>query len=317
MRSALFLIVVLVLLSFGASQTTAQCSCVAERVHITAREEFKLAYAVFVGKVLNIQKSDRDKDDSYVQRVTFEVTKAWKHDVGANLVVTNKIQGCVKGFNEYEEWLVYAYKNEDGTLGTFCCCTRTMRLAEAAEDLKAFPEDYIGASGSGLSQESDGTEGTIFVGRRYSFILKEPPGWVMNSETGNSQGVAAVLYPKGSSWKEAVTVMYARVIDKDETQPTIEKVISEDIAEMMKLNKESKVSDSLSIKTGDKKESTVKVFYDAANKNYESVAFIDEPKVVVILALSSRDKLEYEKSLPAFQALVGSYFVFKPLVDPR
>jgi hypothetical protein len=32
-----------------------------------------------------------------------------------------------------------------------------------------------------------------------------------------------------------------------------------------------------------------------------------------VVALSSRDKAAYEKALPAFQALVGSYLVFTPL----
>ena len=80
--------------------------------------------------------------------------------------------------------------------------------------------------------------------------------------------------------------------------------------------KESTVSDSASLATRDKKKGISKVFYDAANKNYERVTFIDEPKVVVILAISSRDKNEYEKAMRAFEALVGSYFVFKPLVSP-
>ena len=173
------------------------------------------------------------------------------------------------------------------------------------------------ASVQTFSQESDGTDGTIFLGPSYSFVLKEPAAWVMDSKTAKSQHLEAVLYREGSSWKDAVAVMYARVIHKDETQDTVEKVITNDVTDFLKLNKESKVSDSAPLQTRYKKEGTSKVFYDAANKNYEIVTFIDEPKVVVILALSSRDKSEYEKALPAFKSLVASYFVFKPLVAPQ
>jgi hypothetical protein len=173
----------------------------------------------------------------------------------------------------------------------------------------------LAVSVSGFSQKRD--DGSILFGRHYSFILKEPAGWILDSEKAKSQDLQAVLYREGTSWKDAVAVMYARVIYKDETQGSMQKVISNDIADFLKLSKESRVSDSPMITTRDKKEAIVKVFYDAANKNHESVAFIDEPKVVVILVLSSRDKVEYEKSLPAFKALVGSYFFFAPLIDPR
>ena len=173
------------------------------------------------------------------------------------------------------------------------------------------------ASVQTFSQKADGGDGTIFLGRSYSFVLKEPVGWVIDTKTAQPQHLEAVLYREGSSWKDAVAVMYARVIHKDESQDTIEKVIANDVTDFLKLNKESRVSDSASLKTRYKKEGTTKEFYDAANKNYEIVTFIDEPKVVVILALSSRDKSEYEKALPAFKSLVASYFVFTPLLGPQ
>jgi hypothetical protein len=166
---------------------------------------------------------------------------------------------------------------------------------------------------STFGQTSDGTNGTVFIREKHSFVLKEPPGWLMESR---QQGVEAVLYREGSSWKDAVAVMYARVIAKDEVRGTVETVIRNDIADFLKLSKESKVSDLPPLNTRDKKVGIAKAFYDAANKNYESVVFIDEPKVVVIIVLSSREKGEYEKSLPDFKALVESYFAFTPLI-PR
>ena len=51
----------------------------------------------------------------------------------------------------------------------------------------------------------------------------EPAGWVMDTQAAKPQQLEAVLYREGSSWKDAVAVMYARVIHKDETQDTIEK----------------------------------------------------------------------------------------------
>src|SRR5258705_5050810 len=166
-----------------------------------------------------------------------------------------------------------------------------------------------------LGQKADGTDGMILMGRHYSFILKEPSEWVMDGETAKSQGLQSVLYKAGSSWKAGVVVMYVRVVYKDETQPTLEKVIGDDVSDFVKQSRDSKVTDLRAFSTRDKKHAIVKGFYDGANKNYESVAFIDEPRVVVIVALSSRNKDEFDKSVPAFQALVSSYFFVKELVD--
>jgi hypothetical protein len=166
-----------------------------------------------------------------------------------------------------------------------------------------------------FSQNAPGTDGTILMGRHYSFILKEPSDWVMDGDSAKSQGLESVLYRAGTSWNAAVVVMYVRVVYKDETQPTLEKVIADDVSDFSKQSPDSRVSPSSALSTRDKKQAIVKRFYDGANKNYESVAFIDEPKLVVILALSSRNKKEFDKSLPAFKSLVGSYFLVKELVD--
>ena len=141
MRQLILSILFLGLSHFGAEVTFAQCTCSATYRDITPHNEFKLADAVFIGKVIEITKTARDKDtNSYVETVRFKVSKAWKQDLERFVIIRNKIQGCLNGFDENEEWLVYAYKKQDGTLGTYCCCSRTRLLSEAAEDLKEFEE---------------------------------------------------------------------------------------------------------------------------------------------------------------------------------
>ena len=108
--------------------------------------------------------------------------------------------------------------------------------------------------------------------------------------------------------------MYARVIYKDRKRPTASDVIDSDIKDFAAMDKDSAVSSMPSVRTRDEKEATVKHFYDAHNRNEEAVAYIDEPRVVIILALSSRIKEEYSRSLDAFRSLVHSYFLVKELV---
>jgi len=139
MRKSILLLLFLGLLYAGAQDTLAQCACAQEYINITPHKEFNLAHAVFIGKVIEIKKTVPDKDTgSYIETVKFELKKAWKRDSESFVIITNKIQGCANGFDENEEWLVYAYKMQDGTLVTGCCCSRTKLLTEAAEDLKEF-----------------------------------------------------------------------------------------------------------------------------------------------------------------------------------
>ena len=41
------------------------------------------------------------------------------------------------------------------------------------------------ASVPAFSQKSDGTDGSIFLGPSYAFVLKEPAGWVIDSQTAD------------------------------------------------------------------------------------------------------------------------------------
>jgi len=141
MRKIIFSLLLLNLFCFATSAALAQCACKAERKNITPYNELKLADAAFVGTVIEIKKSARDdSNDSYIETVKFEVKNAWKRDLETFVTVRNKIQFCLNGFDEKEEWLIYAYDNGDGTFRTFCCCSRTKPLAKAAEDLKEFKE---------------------------------------------------------------------------------------------------------------------------------------------------------------------------------
>ena len=139
MRKIILIILVFFLSPFAAAESFAQCACSITYRNISAHNEFKLADVVFIGKVIEISNSTRDKNtNSYVQIVKFKVEKAWKRDLETFVIIRNEIQGCIIDYKENEEWLVYAYKNQDGSIYTYCCCSRTKPLLKAAEDLEEF-----------------------------------------------------------------------------------------------------------------------------------------------------------------------------------
>jgi hypothetical protein len=53
--------------------------------------------------------------------------------------------------------------------------------------------------------------GGIVYGPKAAFNIGAPEGWVLDNQAGRDQGLPCVLYPKGSSWSDAKTVMYAKI----------------------------------------------------------------------------------------------------------
>jgi hypothetical protein len=53
--------------------------------------------------------------------------------------------------------------------------------------------------------------GGIVCGPMAAFNIAAPEGWVLDNESGKEQGLPCVLYPKGESWADARTIMYAKI----------------------------------------------------------------------------------------------------------
>ncbi len=76
--------------------------------------------------------------------------------------------------------------------------------------------------------------GGIVYGPKAAFNIAAPEGWVLDNQSGVEQGLPCVLYPKGSTWADATTVMYAKI-----ASPQFEKVddfVAMAIKEMQKVH---------------------------------------------------------------------------------
>src|SRR5213082_3550757 len=58
---------------------------------------------------------------------------------------------------------------------------------------------------------SQGYPGGIVYGSKTAFSIAAPEGWVLDNQAGAEQDLPCVLYPKGSSWADAKTIMYAKI----------------------------------------------------------------------------------------------------------
>jgi hypothetical protein len=152
----------------------------------------------------------------------------------------------------------------------------------------------------------EGEAGIIYT-EDLVFSLTAPEGWVLDNHSGSRQGLPAVLYPRGSSWKEAPAVMYPTSDRKPASEHPLQDVIAETLEQYRAASPGLKVESLAPVPTGDARTAEVRKLSGEAQGNVEAIAFIEEADRVVLLILSARSEAEYAAALPAFLRLAGSY----------
>jgi hypothetical protein len=177
---------------------------------------------------------------------------------------------------------------------------------------------FVPAAFGQQKSDKDDSNGGIVYGIDHAFGIVAPAGWVLDNASGIPEGLHAVFYPKGGSWKGSPVVMYANTVHKGETNPkTMLGIVADDTAAFKSRAKTSIISDERRLATKGKEAAIVKGFSDEAREVYERVAYIDEPKVVVMLVLSGHNKAGVAAALPAFRDLVASYFFVTSTVTEK
>src|SRR5438477_3912414 len=139
--------------------------------------------------------------------------------------------------------------------------------------------------------------GGIVYGPKAAFNIAAPEGWVLDNQAGAEQGLPCVLYPKGSSWADAKTIMYAKIAS---TQfEDVNAFVAMAIKEMAKTHGKPKEKIA-SGKTHDGRDYFINEY--PATKNYsqwERVAYVQLPHAVAYIVLSSRNEASYRKDAGA------------------
>jgi hypothetical protein len=147
--------------------------------------------------------------------------------------------------------------------------------------------------------------GGIVYGPKAAFTISAPAGWVLDNSAGVDQGLPCVLYPKGESWQDARTVMYAKIASTEYTE--VDKFVTTAIREMQKTHGSPKRKVA-SGKTGDGKPYFINEY--PASKTYsqwEQVAYIQMPGAVAYIVLSARDESSFRKDAPALREVLKSF----------
>ena len=152
--------------------------------------------------------------------------------------------------------------------------------------------------------------GTV-QGPKAGFKISAPDGWVVDNESGKGQDLPCVLYPKGSSWSDAKTVMYANLAG-----PEFEGVngfVAMAIKEM-KAKHGTPKEKIASGKTKDARDYFINEYL--ATKNYsqwERVGYIQLHQGVAYIVLTSRDQASYQKD----SGVLGKVLQSLTYVEPK
>ena len=150
--------------------------------------------------------------------------------------------------------------------------------------------------------------GGIVYGPKAAFNISAPEGWVLDNESGAKQGLPCVLYPKGESWAEARTVMYAKIASIQFED--VNAFVAMAIKEMAKTHGKPKEKIA-SGKTKDGHDYFINEY--PATKTYsqwERVGYVQLPQAVAYIVLSSRDNASYKKDSGALEDVLKNTFVY-------
>jgi hypothetical protein len=155
--------------------------------------------------------------------------------------------------------------------------------------------------------------GGIVYGPKAAFNIAAPDGWVLDNESGQQQGFSCVLYPKGESWANGRTVMYAEIAEFEDVNAFVAKAIKE----MAK--KHGKPKEKIaSGKTHDGHPYLINEY--PATKNYsqwERVGYVQLPHAVGYIVLSSRDQASYRKDSGALEKVLKTLVYIQPKFENK
>src|SRR5947199_7049999 len=159
-----------------------------------------------------------------------------------------------------------------------------------------------------LAEET--SPGGIVYGPKAGFNISAPEGWVVDNESGRGQDMPCVLYPKGSSWSDAKTVMYANMAgaEFEGVNAFVEMAIKE-----MKAKHGTPKEKIASGKTKDGHDYFINEY--PATKTYsqwERVGYIQLPQGVAFIVLTARDKASYQKDSGQLEKVVKTLVYVEP-----
>ena len=138
--------------------------------------------------------------------------------------------------------------------------------------------------------------------------LPQVVGWQHDREFSFGHSVNA-LAPVGETFREAVTVMYAKAVFKPRVPEvkSLEILIENDKKDFLKKVPGVVVQDAPALSTADGRKVVSRTYTPGSSGNWERVSYLEEGEFYLIFTVSSRTKKGFEASASAYESLISQY----------
>jgi len=141
-----------------------------------------------------------------------------------------------------------------------------------------------------------------------SFYVRAPLGWMLDSETGKTDGILAAIYRAGESWRTGQSVMYANLITlRSASESGFLAGVASAADDWLRRAGDAVITPLESIVAEDGSRATVKRFESPKQSAFEAVAYFHHGRAAPILVMTARSKKEFDRAFPDFVQLVKSY----------
>jgi len=150
--------------------------------------------------------------------------------------------------------------------------------------------------------------GGIMYDANYSFVLTAPKGWTLDNTIAKDQGVCAVFYPTGSTWKDSAVVFYVNTKEKSDKMRNAQDAVNDDMTDFHRNGSpNSKAEKVKEIKLKNGRIASIWQYTGDQWGNYERTAFVVEDQGISAIVMSAHTQKDMDGAIPAFEKLVSSY----------
>ncbi len=157
---------------------------------------------------------------------------------------------------------------------------------------------------AGITERGTG----MAFGDNHAFFFTAPKGWVLDNQSGVTQGIHMVFYPVGETWASSPVMAYGNSATKDEKIKSIHDQVAITLNELHKSGSpNSKAEKKLSLELPNNIEVAIYYFEQDKWGNYEAVGYIEEERTINLLVFNTRSKKAFDEHIAAFTKLLHSY----------
>ncbi|WP_430812950.1 MULTISPECIES: hypothetical protein [unclassified Carboxylicivirga] len=158
-----------------------------------------------------------------------------------------------------------------------------------------------------FSQTDAKPEVNVVYGDKHIFTLETPADWINDKKSAQKIGLVCFFYPKAEIGKSKVNYCYAHGIDKKSSEENLEDFIKGDL-EKFKMKYPECSFEKIPIDvTGGLKSGVLYSFSNLTDRFKEEVMYSETEDSFIIFSFAAMTEEDYNKYLPAFDGIIGSF----------